>query len=149
MPRSSRGDSIAWKTEAIALARTLSEKKGEAVVILDIRKESPLADFLLVATVLSRPHMRTLEAALDEKAGSLGLRPLHRSRPASDRWQVLDFGSIIVHLMSEEARGFYAVEKLYPGSKRLRWEPRNIGGREKRDVLKRTSAALRLPSSTL
>ncbi len=114
----------AWRTEAIALARTLHDKKGSEIVVLNIKKESPLADYLIATTVLSRPHMRTLEDALEESAKEMGLRPLHRSRPVSDRWQVLDFGSIIVHLMSEEARSFYAVEKLHPGSKRLRWEPR-------------------------
>ena len=149
MPRSSRANNIAWKAEAIALARTLSEKKGEAIIVLDIREESPLADFLLIATALSRPHIRTMEDALEESAGALGLRPLHRSRPASDRWQVLDFGSVIVHLMSEEARDFYAVEKLYPASKRLPWQAKGEGRKRKRENLKISSSVLRLPSSAL
>ncbi len=132
MPRSSRSNHIAWKAEAIALARSLSEKKGEDIAVLDIREESSLADFLLIATTLSRPHLRTLEDSLEESAVALGLRPPRRSRPASDRWQVLDFGSIIVHLMSEEARDFYAVEKLYPGSKRISWEATDGQGRRRK-----------------
>ncbi|MBI3288747.1 MAG: ribosome silencing factor [Elusimicrobia bacterium] len=111
----------AFKSAAIAAARAVHEKKAEKIVLLDVRKTSPLSDYMLVATALSRPHLEALEDKVAEDMEQIGLNVHHRNRPQSDLWRILDFGGLIVHLMVEDARRLYALERLHDGAKELSW----------------------------
>lgn len=111
----------AFKTVAVAAARAMNENKAADILLLDVRKTSPLSDYLIIATALSRPHLESLEDKLAEALEKAGLRVHHRNRPQSDLWRVLDFGGLIVHLMVEEARELYALERLHDGAKELAW----------------------------
>ena len=118
----------AFKPLAVALARAISDKKAEEVSLLHVGRTSPVADFLLIATVNSRPHLEAVEVETVKAARDLRLTCLRRARPQSDQWRVLDFGGVLVHLMTAESRAFYALEKLYHDSPRVSWESAN--GRE-------------------
>lgn len=111
----------AFKTVAVAAARAMNENKAAHILLLDVRKTSPLSDYLIIATALSRPHLESLEDKLAEALEKAGLRVHHRNRPQSDLWRVLDFGGLIVHLMVEEARELYALERLHDGAKEVAW----------------------------
>ncbi len=111
----------AFKNVAVAAARAAEDKKAEAVSVLDVRKTSPVVDYLVVATALSRPHMEALEDEIVEKLEAEGLAVHHRSRPQTDAWRVIDFGGVMVHLMSAEARELYALERLHDGAKEVAW----------------------------
>ncbi|MBI5246971.1 MAG: ribosome silencing factor [Elusimicrobia bacterium] len=111
----------AFKTVTITAARAINEHKAEDIVVLDVRKTSPLSDYMIIATALSRPHLESLEDKLSEALEKTGLRVHRRNRPQSDLWRVLDFGGLIVHLMDAEARELYALERLHDGAKELAW----------------------------
>lgn len=111
-----------FKTAAVAAARSAAAKKAEDVSVLDVRKGSPVVDYLVLATALSRPHLEALEDAVEEGMAALGVAVHHRSRPQTDAWRVLDFGGVMVHLMSAEARELYALERLHDGAKPVAWE---------------------------
>ncbi len=111
-----------FRPVSITAARALSDKKGDAVLLLDVAGLSPLTDFLLIVTALSPAHLEALEQEAKKTLKEFQLHCLHRARPASDQWRVLDFGGLIVHLMVEDARGFYALEKLYDDAPRVKWE---------------------------
>ena len=111
----------AFKTAAVSAARAMNDNKAEDVLVLDVRKTSPLSDYMIIATALSRPHLESLEDKLSEDLERSGIRVHRRNRPQSDQWRVLDFGGLIVHLMVEEARELYALERLHDGAKELAW----------------------------
>jgi ribosome-associated protein len=111
----------AFKNVAVAAARAVDDKKGEEISILDVRRTSPVVDYLVIATALSRPHLESLEDKVEKDLAELGLRVHRRSRPATDHWRVLDFGGVMVHLMSAEARALYALERLHDGAKEVAW----------------------------
>lgn len=105
-----------------ALARAASDKKADEVVLLDVRRQSPVTEYMLIATVTSPPHLAAVEDAV-RKAGRARRCPaLRRARPESDRWRVLDFGGLLAHFMTEEARRFYNLEKLYHQARPVVWE---------------------------
>jgi ribosome-associated protein len=110
-----------FKAVAVAAARAADEKKAEQVSVLDVRKTSPVVDYLVLATALSRPHIESLETKIVEDLEASGLGVHHRSRPRSDTWRVLDFGGVMVHLMSADARELYALERLHDGAKEVPW----------------------------
>jgi ribosome-associated protein len=111
----------AFKAVAVAAALAVDDKKGEEIAVLDVRKSSPVVDYLVIATALSRPHMESLERKIEEELEALGVRVHHRSRPQTDHWRVLDFGGVMIHLMSAEARALYALERLHDGAKEVAW----------------------------
>ena len=113
--------SRAFKAVAVTAARVADERKAEAVQVLDVRKTSPVVDYLVVVTALSRPHIEALEQKIVEALAEDGLKVHHRSRPQSDSWRVLDFGGVMVHLMSADARELYALERLHDGAKEVAW----------------------------
>lgn len=106
---------------ASAVARALSEKKAEDVLLLHVARTSPITDYLLIATATSRPHLEALEVELDKTAKEYNLKPLHRARPRSETWRVVDYGGVLVHLMTAETRDLYALEKLYPDARKVTW----------------------------
>jgi ribosome-associated protein len=115
MPRSK------MKDVALSCARSADDKKGEDILVLDVRKSSPVADYLVIVTALSRPHLQALEDRIEETLLASGLPLHHRSRPQTDKWRVLDYGGVLVHLMQAEARELYALERLNEGAKEVPW----------------------------
>jgi ribosome-associated protein len=111
----------AFKSVAVSAARVADERKAEQIQVLDVRSTSPLVDYLVVATALSRPHIEALEKKIVEAMEDEGLGIHHRSRPQTDAWRVLDFGGVMIHLMSAQARELYALERLHDGAKEVTW----------------------------
>ncbi len=111
----------AFKNVAVAIARLADERKAESIAVLDVRKTSPVVDYLVLLTALSRPHLESLEDKIVEELDAAGLGVHHRSRPKTDTWRVIDYGGVMVHLMSAEARELYALERLHDGAKEVAW----------------------------
>lgn len=105
-----------------ALARAASDKKADEVVLLDVRRQSPLVEYMIIATVTSPPHLEAVEDAVRQAGRELRCPALRRARPESDSWRVLDFGGILAHFMTEDARRFYNLEKLYHQARPVSWE---------------------------
>lgn len=111
----------AFKLVAVAAARAAWDKKAEDVLLLHVSKTSPVTDYLLLATALSPSHMESVEVEIRKVLKDYGIVCLHKARPASDNWRVMDFGGLLVHVMAAEARLFYALERLYPDAPRVKW----------------------------
>ena len=114
-------DKEKMKECALALAQILEDAKGEAVAVLDISEMSAFADFFVIATAASSVHLGGLYRAALDGAAAMGVRPrpVRQRNSMSDEWQVLDFDTIIVHLMTAPARAFYDLENLWFGAGRL------------------------------
>ncbi|GAA6759041.1 ribosome silencing factor [Thermus oshimai] len=96
----------------------LLEKKAENVVALDLRAVSQSLDYFVLATATSTPHLQALERHLVEKLEEEHLRP-RPTEGQSPRWVVLDYGEVVVHLMTREAREFYDLEGFWADAARL------------------------------
>ena len=108
---------------AIAAARAVYDKKAEDVVLWDVRESSIVADFLLLASATSPAHLDAIDTAVSDLLEESGLVVHHRDGRQSAAWRVLDYGGILVHLMSSEARTFYALDKLNRDTPKQRWMP--------------------------
>ena len=99
---------------AAALAALLQEHKGQEVSLLDLRGINNWTDFFLIATVSSATHMNGLERHIKEFCKEKEVVISGSSRKnADDQWRLLDLGSIIIHLMTVDAREFYDLERLW------------------------------------
>ena len=116
---------------ARAAAAAADDKKAVDVLILDIRKESDLADYMVIAGAQSSAQMDALSDAVEESLLDLGTKALHREGRPKDRWMALDYGGVVVHLLLLEARAFYRLESLWEKAKRVPWD--NNGKVKRRD----------------
>ena len=98
---------------AIAVTKALDEKKGMNIKLLKIDKVSSLADYFLICTGTSNTHVRTLCDYAEYVMEELGEPMLGREGHRGNSWELLDFGSIVVHVFTEEAREFHALERLW------------------------------------
>ena len=94
-------------------ASAAADKLGEEIVALDVTGIFPLADTFLF---VSSRNERQTPAIADEIADKLleaGVKLLRIEGKAAGRWILMDFGDIVVHVMHEEEREFYSIERLW------------------------------------
>jgi len=106
--------SLAGKELAREIARLASEKKAGNILIMDLRRLSAPAEFFVIATALSSPHLRGLRDFIKQSLETKGLRMLHADGLVEgSEWLVLDYFDVIVHLFSERKRSYFDLEDLY------------------------------------
>lgn len=108
------------------LASLIADHKGQHVVVLDLRELHTWTDFFIISTVSSSTHQQGLQRHIKEFAQSEQIEILRRQRkaPADDEWNLIDMGFIVVHLMTEKARSFYELERLWSEAPVL-WKSEN------------------------
>ena len=99
---------------ALGLAQVLADHNGGDVVVLDLSVQAGWTDWFVIATATSGAHIRGLARFVDDEVVARKLERLGHSRQADDdEWILIDLGSVVVHLMTERARSFYELEKLW------------------------------------
>jgi len=101
------------KQVAYETAKALDEKKGVGIKLLKIDRVSSLADYFLICTGTSSTHVKTLCDYAEYTLDQLGEPMLGREGHRGNSWELLDYGSIVVHVFTEEAREFYDLERLW------------------------------------
>jgi ribosome-associated protein len=92
----------------------LDGQKCLDINVIDVEGRCSWAEVLIIATVTSVAHLRGTVHQLWGELNDLGLEVSDRHKaPAGDGWELIDCGSIVIHLMSEELRDFYSLEKLW------------------------------------
>ena len=107
--------------KAKALARLMEDGKGKDVALIDVSELNSWTDYFVIVTVTSSAHKEGLykQACDYAKENGLELYRTCRKQSDGDDWQLSDFGDIVVHLMSSEAREFYDLEKLWHAGRRV------------------------------
>ena len=110
---------LSAKEVAIAVTKALDEKKGQNIKLLKIDKVSSLADYFLICTGTSNTHVKTLCDYAEYTLEQLGEPMLGREGHRGKSWELLDYGSIVVHVFTEEAREFYSLERLWADAEQV------------------------------
>jgi ribosome-associated protein len=100
--------SLARARRAAAIA---DDKRAEHVVILDLRGLTLVTDFFVICTSTNRVQSRAIVDGVDEALGRGHGRPYDGDESAA--WTLLDYGDVVVHVFSPEARAFYRLERLW------------------------------------
>ena len=110
---------LSAKKVAYEVTKALDEKKGIDIKLLKIDKVSSLADYFLSCTGTSNTHVRTLCDYAEYTLEQLGEPMLGREGHRGNSWELLDFGSIVVHVFTQEAREFYSLERLWADAEEI------------------------------
>ena len=101
------------KEVALEVTKALDEKKGIDIKLLRIEKISSLADYFLICTGTSNTHVKTLCDYAEYSMEQMGEPMLGREGHRGNSWELLDYGSVVVHVFTDEARKFYDLERLW------------------------------------
>ena len=95
------------------LASALDDKKARDIKVLHTEDVTVLANYFIICTATSAPHIKTLADECERVVEEAGERILHREGYRNGGWVLLDFGCVIVHLFLAEIREFYSLERLW------------------------------------
>jgi ribosome-associated protein len=124
--RSAAGDDMGPRPEVIevpvdekvlALAHRIvdlaSDKKASDIILLDVRAQTSMTDYFVICTGASDRQLGAIADGIVEGTKETDELPLSREGDASSHWLLIDYGGVIVHVMSGPERDFYQLEQLW------------------------------------
>lgn len=88
-------------------------KKAEDVIALDVSSKLPFADVFLIASGSNERHVASIAEGIEEALHAQGVEAVRREGVREGRWALLDFNDVIVHVMHDEDRAYYELERLW------------------------------------
>lgn len=107
-------ENITSEKFASVIARILDDNKAKDITILNVTNVCSLSDYFIIATGSSTPHIRGLTENLRKKIKDIFKRlPMGDESEKSSKWNLLDYGEVVVHIMNQEQRDIYKIEKFW------------------------------------
>ena len=106
-------------------ANVANEKKGENILLLDVSKLTVISDYFLIVTAKSTPQIEAVSKYIEETLLDLNYCLISKEGFVGSNWVVLDFGNLVVHIMTEKERNYYKLEKFWSNAtiiERKKWE---------------------------
>lgn len=101
-------------------AKYADEIQAEDIVVLDLRGISTIADYFVICSGTSIPHLKAVSREIREKtAEDIGEKPRSSDGEARSMWMVIDYVDVVVHILHEETRSLYALEDLWGDAPRV------------------------------
>ncbi len=99
---------------ACIVAQILDDKLAKDITILNISNVSSLADYFVIVTGDSTPHVKSLMETVKDKVKTDFTRlPIRQENDVKNRWNLIDYGDVVVHILHKEERETYAIEKFW------------------------------------
>jgi ribosome-associated protein len=103
--------------QALALAKRIvdlaADKKASDIVLLEIGGLTTLADYFVIASGASERQLGAIVDGIAEALRDEGIKPIGREGSSNAHWLLIDYGSVIVHVMAPPERDFYQLERLW------------------------------------
>ena len=100
-------------TLAQAAAAAAADKLAEEIVAFDVAEQLSIADIFLVCSAPNERQVGAIVDAVEERLRDFGAKPVHREGERDNRWVLLDYLDLVVHVQHSEERAFYALERLW------------------------------------
>ena len=101
------------RVAAFMAANACESKKANSTVVLDVSKVTLLADYFVITGGDSAAQIRAIVDAVDATLTENGLKARSIEGKTEGRWVLLDFGSVIVHVLQQKERDFYKIEQFW------------------------------------
>lgn len=107
------------------------DRKAENIVRIDLKEVAAVSDYFILCTATSEPHIRAIAERIQRGVlEKLKVKPLHVDGSPESRWIIVDYGMVMVHIMTEDSRSLYQLEDLWSDA-------------PKTDAVKRIEAAIK------
>lgn len=105
-----------------AIVAAAEDKKANYVTVIDLRGKTIITDFFVICSGTSNIHIRSIADGVMESLEKQGVRQNRMEGYSEATWIILDYGDSIVHVMAEDQRGYYSLEKLWGAQRPARDE---------------------------
>jgi ribosome-associated protein len=122
VPESNQGTPPSSRELAVAAARAAAEKQGERIVVMDVRELIVITDYFVIAGGGSERQVRTIVEEVERSLRGVGVKPIRREGETENRWVLLDFVDVVVHVFAPDEREFYDLERLWRDAPIVPWE---------------------------
>jgi len=103
------------------IAGFASDKKGEDILVLDMRQKVNFCDYFVICSGNTNRHVRAIADGIDEGLEKIGRKTRFQQGAQQSLWVVLDLGDVIVHVFEKQMREFYRLEYLWREAKKVKW----------------------------
>lgn len=111
--RRARSGGAETRALAEAAAREAADRRGQEVVLLDLRGLTSATDYFVIASGESDVQVRAIAARVEERLEREDVRPWHVEGLRNGRWVLLDYVDFVVHVFHRAARRYYELERLW------------------------------------
>jgi ribosome-associated protein len=123
---------------AVELARVAAEAAAEKlatdIIAYDVSEQLVITDVFLLCSAANDRQVRAIVDEIEEKLRLAGARPVRREGEREQRWVLLDYLDIVIHVQQQEERTFYALERLWKDCPRISLpEPVGVGRADQAD----------------
>ena len=103
----------------------LDAHRGEDIAVLRVGEKIDITEYFVLCTAHATTHVRSLTDEVEFKLGEAGVKPFASEvRGDKNSWMVLDYGTVMVHIFTRDAREFYNLDKLYSDTEKVEVAPR-------------------------
>jgi len=111
-------EEVSGKDFAVGLASVLDETKCQDIVVLDVAPLVSWTSYMIFCTVFSKPQLLAALARV-EKAAVEQFQRDRMNTPGSSPWECLDYGDVVLHIMTPEQREYYDIENFYAAAQEV------------------------------
>ena len=91
----------------------IKDKKAKDVVVFNVEKLTSAVSYFVLASATSTTQAKGIVDYLEDEMSKLKFEPIRKDTKNLSGWVVLDYGDIMVHIMTDEVREFYKLEKIW------------------------------------
>ncbi len=107
---------------AAEVVRALEDKKGEDVIVIDLRDITVFTDYFVIATGNNVPQVQAMSDAAGDAMAKNEVEVKSVEGYQSANWILMDYGDVIVHIFDKESRSFYDLERIWKDGKFIKAE---------------------------
>jgi ribosome-associated protein len=97
----------------VAAAEAAADKLADDIVAFEVGELLSITDAFLLCSAPNDRQVKAIVDAVEERLLTLGAKPVRREGERENRWVLLDYSDIVVHVQHGEERVFYALERLW------------------------------------
>lgn len=98
---------------SLAICRAASDKKAKDIVTMDMKGLMNSTDTFVVCAAPTATQVRAIADNIEEQLEEQGVNFLHKEGYREGEWILLDYGDVVAHIFRQEAREYYALERLW------------------------------------
>ncbi|CCQ12506.1 Iojap protein [Pseudoalteromonas luteoviolacea B = ATCC 29581] len=91
----------------------VDDMKARDIIKIDVRGKSSVTDYLIICSGTSKRHVQSIADHVAKEARHAGEPPLGYEGQTQGEWVLVDLGDVVVHVMQDQTRDFYELEKLW------------------------------------
>lgn len=98
---------------AIAAAEAAADKLATDIIAIDVSGQLVITDVFVMCSAANERQVNAVVDAVEDRLRELGSKPLRREGQPENKWVLIDFGDVVVHVQLAEERIHYAIERLW------------------------------------